>query len=332
MTKIINAPGTYVDESLEGLCLAHPSLKLVGDEGRVVVRSRPKSAGKVGIASGGGFGHLPLFCGYVGPGLLDACAVGNVFEGPTVGTSLDSILNADTGAGVLCLIGNYGGDRMNFEMAASMAEDDGIRSELVLGTDDVASATEEEKDKRRGVAGLLFAYKCAGAAAEEGRDLAEVARIARKAVDRTRTIGFALAPCLMPGRDAPAFEVAPGTVEFGMGIHGEPGLWRKPFSSAEALAEEMVDKLLAEKVSETSSRVALLVNSLGASPYEELFILHRSVRAHLADHGIEIARVMVGPFVTSMEMAGASVSLCFLDEELETMLAAPAQCPFWAVS
>ncbi|SDU32910.1 dihydroxyacetone kinase subunit DhaK [Stappia sp. ES.058] len=332
MTKIINASADYVDESLEGLCLAHPSLRIVGDEGRVVVRGRAKSAGKVGIASGGGFGHLPLFCGYVGEGLLDACAVGNVFEGPTVGTSLDSILHADTGAGVLCLIGNYGGDRMNFEMAGSMAEDDGIRSELVLGTDDVASAPEDQMEKRRGVAGLLFAYKCAGAAAEEGRDLEEVARIARKAVDRTRTIGFALAPCLMPGRDAPAFEVASGTVEFGMGIHGEPGLWRQPFSSADAIASEMVDKLMAEKVSEASSRVALLVNSLGASPYEELFILHRSVRTLLSARGIDVARVMVGPFVTSMEMAGASVSLCFLDEELDTMLAAPATCPFWTVS
>ncbi|WP_029059279.1 dihydroxyacetone kinase subunit DhaK [Stappia stellulata] len=332
MTKIINAPEAYVDESLAGLCLAHPSLRIVGDEGRVLVRSHVKSAGKVGIASGGGFGHLPLFCGYVGEGLLDACAVGNVFEGPTVGTSLDSIQQADTGAGVLCLIGNYGGDRMNFEMAGAMAADDGIRSELVLGTDDVASAPEDQMEKRRGVAGLLFAYKCAGAAAEEGRDLAEVTRIARKAVDRTRTIGFALAPCLMPGRDAPAFEVVPGTVEFGMGIHGEPGLWRKPFSSADAIASEMVDKLMAETVSETSSRVALMINSLGASPYEELFILHRSVRTLLSERGIDVARVMVGPFVTSMEMAGASVSLCFLDEELDTMLAAPATCPFWTVS
>lgn len=332
MTKIINAPAAYVDESLQGLCLAHPSLEIVGDEGRVVARAAAKPAGKVGIASGGGFGHLPLFCGYVGTGLLDACAVGNVFEGPTVGTSLDSINRASSGAGVLCLIGNYGGDRMNFEMAGEMAGDDGIETELVLGTDDVASAAESEKEKRRGVAGLLFAYKCAGAAAEEGRALKEVARIARKAVDRTRTIGFALAPCLMPGRDAPAFEVSAGTVEFGMGIHGEPGLWRKPFTTADALAEEMVDKLMAESVSKESSRVALLVNSLGASPYEELFILHGSLRRLLAARGIEVAQVMVGPYVTSMEMAGASVSLCFLDDELEAMLAAPADCPFWKVS
>lgn len=156
MTKIINAPAAYVDESLQGLCLAHPSLKIIGDEGRVVARAATKEPGKVGIASGGGFGHLPLFCGYVGAGLLDACAVGNVFEGPTVGTSLDSIARASSGAGVLCLIGNYGGDRMNFEMAGEMAGDDGIETELVLGTDDVASAPESEREKRRGVARAAF--------------------------------------------------------------------------------------------------------------------------------------------------------------------------------
>ncbi|MBO6637875.1 MAG: dihydroxyacetone kinase subunit DhaK [Roseitalea sp.] len=332
MTKIMNIASNYVDESLEGLCLAHPSLCFVGDERRVIARSQAKDRGKVGIASGGGYGHLPLFCGYVGTGLLDACAVGNVFEGPTVGSALDSIETSDGGAGTLCLIGNYGGDRMNFEMAAAMAGDNDIRTRTVLGTDDVASAGEDEADNRRGVAGLLFAYKCAGAAAEAGEDLETVTRIAQKAVDRTRTIGFALAPCLPPGRDTTAFTVEPGTVDFGMGIHGEPGLWHRPFTSADDLAMEMIDRLMAERVSGMSSKVAILVNSLGASPYEELFILYRGARRLLNERGYEESLTMVGPYVTSMEMAGASISLCFVDEELETLLAAPAGCPFWRTS
>ncbi|MBO6921974.1 dihydroxyacetone kinase subunit DhaK [Boseongicola sp. H5] len=332
MTKIMNMASDYVDESLDGLCLAHPSLRVVGEERRVVARTRPKDRDKVGIASGGGYGHLPLFCGYVGAGLLDACAVGNVFEGPTVGASLDSIQTADGGAGVLCLFGNYGGDRMNFEMAASVAADDGITTRTVLGTDDIASANEGEASNRRGVAGLLFAYKCAGAAAEAGADLETVARIAQKTVDRTRTIGFALAPCLLPGRTAPAFAVVPGSVQFGMGIHGEPGLWQRPFVSADDIAVEMIDRLLDESVSGLSSRVAILVNSLGASPFEELFILYRSARRLLENNGFATCATKVGPYVTSMEMAGASISLCFVDDELEKLLAAPANCPFWRTS
>lgn len=331
MPKIINASDAYVDEVLEGLCLAHPDLKIVGDERRVITRSKPPQSEKVGIVSGGGSGHLPLFCGYVGDGLLDACSIGNVFEGPTVGSCADAIREADRGKGVLCLFGNYGGDRMNFEMATEMVEMDGIQSSIVLGTDDVASATEEERTKRRGVAGLILAYKCAGAAADAGTDLDEVSRIAEKTVDRTRTIGFATAPCELPGAEGPSFEISQGQLEFGMGIHGEPGIWRAPMKLADAITDEMMDHLLRERPDSGDGEVAVLVNSLGATPFEELFIIYRRVSQILTQHMLRPAFRFVGPYVTSMEMAGASVSICFLDDELADLMGRPAACPFWKV-
>lgn len=331
MPKIINSPDAYVDEVLEGLCLVHPELTITGEERRVIARSQPPHSDKVGIVSGGGSGHLPLFCGYVGDGLLDACSIGNVFEGPTVGSCVDAIREADRGKGVLCLFGNYGGDRMNFKTAAEMVEMDGIQSSIVLGTDDVASATEEERSKRRGVAGLILAYKCAGAAADENAELDEVSRIAQKAVDRTRTIGFATAPCELPGAEKPSFEILPGELEFGMGIHGEPGIWRAPMKEANEIADEMMERILRERPETGNGDVAVLVNSLGATPFEELFIIYRRVSQILTEHKLRPAFRFVGPYVTSMEMAGASVSICFLDDELADLMERQASCPFWKV-
>jgi dihydroxyacetone kinase-like protein len=287
--------------------------------------------GKVGIASGGGSGHLPLFTGYVGKGLLDSCAVGNVFEGPNIGSCIDAIKLADGGEGVLLLYGNYGGDRMNFDMAAEMAGLDGIKTKTVLGTDDVASAAPEESAKRRGVAGIVYAYKIAGARAEEGADLGAVAATASSAVAATRTIGVALAPCQVPGADRPTFSLAEDEIEMGMGIHGEPGIWRDKLRSADVLAGEMVERLLAEKPPGAGGTVSILVNGLGATPLEELFILYRRVASSLNENGFEIVQPLVGNFVTSMEMAGASLSICFLDDELGRLLVAPAACPFWRV-
>lgn len=331
MPKIINSPNVYVEEVLDGLCLAHPELWVVGDEGRVIARSTAPKKDKVGIVSGGGSGHLPLFCGYVGDNLLDACSIGNVFEGPTVGSCVDAIREADQGKGVLCLFGNYGGDRMNFEMAGEMVEMDGIRSTIVLGTDDIASADAAESAKRRGVAGLIFAYKCAGAAAGADADLEDVTRIAQKAVDRTRTIGFATAPCELPGAEKPSFEIPAGQLEFGMGIHGEPGIWQAPMKQADEIADEMMQRILGERPDAGNGEVAVLVNSLGATPYEELFILYRRVSQILAANELRPTFRFVGPYVTSMEMAGASVSICFLDDELSALMGSPASCPFWKV-
>jgi dihydroxyacetone kinase-like protein len=331
MKKIINAPGDYVDEMLEGLCLAHPQLKRIGDDGRTVVHTAGMPKGRVGIATGGGSGHLPLFTGYVGDGLVDSCAVGNVFEGPSVTACEGAIRAADGGHGVLCLFGNYGGDRMNFEMAAEMVSIDGIETATVLGTDDVASGTTDEIEKRRGVAGLIFAYKAAGAMAASGAPLEEVARAARLAVDRTRTIGVALTSCQIPGADAPNFEIGDDEIEMGMGIHGEPGIWRAPLKSADELVDEMLDRLLAETPEGASGRVAVLVNSLGATPHEELYIMYRRLRQRLDKEGLTPVHSLIGPYVTSMEMGGASISLAFLDDELEALLEAPAECPFWTV-
>ena len=331
MKKLMNAPENYVDEMLDGLVAAFPSLVRDGESGRVIRRAQGMRKGKVGIVSGGGSGHLPLFTGYVGAGLLDTCSIGNVFEGPNVDSCIDAIRMADGGRGVLRLYGNYGGDRMNFDMAGEFLEDDGITTTTVLGTDDIASGTTAEKQKRRGVAGIIYAYKAAGASAEAGDDLDTVTRIAAKAVEATRTIGIALAPCRVPTSDKPTFTLADDEIEMGMGIHGEPGIWRDKLKPADAIVDEMIDRLLAERPDGTSDRVSILINSLGATPLEELLILYRHAARRLASEKIAIVRPLVGPYVTSMEMAGASISLCFLDDELDALLAAPAECPFWRV-
>lgn len=333
MKKILNNPGDYVDEMLDGLCAAHPdSYRRLGEGGRVIARAGGAVQGKVGIVSGGGSGHLPTFTGYVGRGLLDACSIGNVFAGPSVGDCVDAMRAADGGAGVLRLYGNYGGDRMNFDMAGEMLDMEGMETTSVLVADDIASATRAEKAKRRGVAGLVYAYKIAGAMADRpGATLAEVTAAAAKAVEATATIGVALTPCIVPESGKPTFAIAEDEVEMGMGIHGEPGIWRGPLKSADALAGEMLERLLADTGIGAGERVSLLVNSLGATPHEELYILYRFLARELATKGVEIAAPLVGRYATSMEMAGASITLFRLDAELESLLRAPADCPFWRV-
>jgi dihydroxyacetone kinase-like protein len=284
--------------------------------------------GKVGVVTGGGFGHLPVFAGYVGNGLLSACAVGEVFAGPPVDVCEQAIRAADGGAGVLCVLGNYGGDRMSFATACDAFEDDGGRTATVIVADDVASAPPGERAKRRGVAGMVFAFKTASAAADAGASLDEVKRLAKHTADRTRSIGVALSPCLIPGAAAPGFSVAEGQMELGMGIHGEPGIEKRPIGSATEIAKSMVDRLLADR-DEKRGRVALLVNSLGATPLEELLIVYRAAAAVLREAGVEIARRYVGHYATSMEMAGCSLTLVDLDDEIERRLAEPTDCPFW---
>jgi dihydroxyacetone kinase-like protein len=329
--KILNDPNAYVDEMLDGLCLAHPELQRRGEGGRVVARSSGAVRGKVGIVTGGGSGHLPLFLGYVGDGLLDSCAVGNVFAGPRMDDCIEAMRAADGGAGVLQLYGNYGGDRMNFDMAAEMLELDGMSVASVRVADDVASAPAAQREKRRGVAGLVLVYKVAGAKAAGGANLEAVAALARKANDACRSIGVALSPCVVPESGKASFAIGEDEVEFGMGIHGEPGIWRGALKSADVLADEMLAHLLPELAPARGDRVAVLVNSLGATPVEELYILFRRVAAALAAQGVTIVCPLVGRYATSMEMAGASLSVMKLDAELEALLAAPADCPFWSV-
>jgi phosphoenolpyruvate---glycerone phosphotransferase subunit DhaK len=332
MKKILNAPVDYVDEMLDGLAAAHPEFyRLHGESHRVVARAQPIRKGKVGVVSGGGSGHLPVFTGYVGPGLLDACAIGDVFASPSAEQMADAIRAADGGAGVLRLYGNYGGDVMNFDMAGDLVEFEDIRCTTVLLADDVASAGPEEKEKRRGVGGLVYAFKVAGAAAEAGLDLDEVTRVAQKAADSVRSIGAALSSCTVPQAGRPTFDIADDEMEMGMGIHGEPGVWRDKLRSADAIAGEMMDRLLADIPVESGGRVSVLVNSLGATPPEELYILYRTVKARLESAGATIVMPLVGRYATSMEMAGVSFTLLKLDEEMERFLMAPCDCAFWRV-
>lgn len=332
MKKLLNEPYAYVDEMLDGLCGAHPEFyRRLGATGRAVGRAAGARQGKVGVVSGGGSGHLPVFAGYVGPGLLDACAIGDVFSSPGADQMVECIQAANGGSGVLLLFGNYGGDSMNFEMAAEMAAMDDIRTETVKVADDVASAAPGERQKRRGVAGIVYAYKLAGAAAEAGGSLGEVTRVARKAVDAVRSIGVALTPCAVPSAGKPTFELGPDEMEFGMGIHGEPGVYRSALKPADAIADEMLASLLRDMPMQRGERASVLVNSLGATPPEELYILYRRVATELARQGIEIVMPLVGRYATSMEMAGASLTLCRLDDELESLLRQPCQCAFWKV-
>ena len=332
MKKILNSPQAYVDEMLDGLVTAHPeALRRLGDDGRVIARAGGAVKGKVGIVTGGGSGHLPVFLGYVGEGLLNACAVGNVFAGPRVADCQAAARAADGGAGVLQLYGNYGGDRMNFDMSQEFLELEDMQVASVRVADDVASAAPAERAKRRGVAGMVYAFKIAGARAAEGASLQEVTAAARKAADACRSIGVALTPCVVPESGKGSFSIADDEIEFGMGIHGEPGIWRGAMKTADALADEMLEHLLPELDLSRGGRVAVLVNSLGATPHEELYILYRRVAKVLGDKGVTPVMPLVGRYATSMEMAGASLTLMPLDGELERLLRAPASCPFWRV-
>ncbi|HET6239137.1 MAG TPA: dihydroxyacetone kinase subunit DhaK [Acetobacteraceae bacterium] len=332
MKKILNDPHAYVAEMLEGLVLAHPEYyQRAGSDGRVIKRPGAPIAGKVGVVSGGGSGHLPIFTGYVGTGLLDACAIGEVFASPSVDQMADAMRVANGGAGVLRLYGNYGGDCMNFDMAGDMLDLEGIASTTVLLADDVASAPAAEATKRRGVAGMVYAFKIAGAAAETRVDLETVTRIAQKASHACRSIGAALTSCTVPAAGKPTFSIGEDDMEMGMGIHGEPGVWRGKLRTADAIAAEMLDLLLADLPVARGDHVSVLVNSLGATPPEELYILYRQVAARFRDIGATIVMPLIGRYATSMEMAGVSFTLCKLDDELERLLKAPAECAFWKV-
>lgn len=330
MKKLINNPENYVDEALEGMSRAHRgAYAITGANGRVVERARRKPGGKVGVVSGGGFGHLPLFAGYVGEGLLDTCAVGHVFAGPSFDDVSESLKAADRGAGVLSVIGNYGGDSMVFGMANDMLAADGKECATVIVADDVASADKDRAETRRGVAGIVFAFKIAGAAAERGLSLAEVKTVTERAMAGCRSIGVALSGCTVPQAGQPTFELADDAIEMGMGIHGERGLWRGALRPVDEIAVEMVERLLADLEPTAGAKVAVLVNSLGATPLEELYILYRKVAHLLEGRDLKIAYSLTGEYATSMEMAGASVSLMEVDDELLALLNAPAQCPAW---
>jgi dihydroxyacetone kinase-like protein len=329
MRKLLNTPETFVDDMLEGIYAAHPDMvKMAAGDPRCFVTAKKKD-GKVGIATGGGSGHLPLFLGYVGEGILDGCAVGGVFQSPSANQMLEVTKAIDSGAGVLYIYGNYTGDIMNFDMATEMAELDDIRVLSVVGNDDVASAPKGEEHKRRGVAGIFFVYKCAGAKADELASLDEVKRIADKAAGNVRTMGFALSPCIIPEVGKPNFEIPEGEMALGMGIHGEPGIWNGKLKKADEIVDELLNPIVADLSLAKGDEVSVLINGLGATPKEELYILFRRVDQILKEKGIAVYRTYVGEFATSMEMAGASISLFKLDQELKGLLDKPANTPFF---
>jgi dihydroxyacetone kinase-like protein len=330
MKKIVNAPENFVDEFVEGILLAHPELvKTPGDDMRVMVRADAPVAGKVGIVTGGGSGHLPLFKGYVGSGLCSGVAIGNVFSSPSSDQIFQATKAVDGGAGVLYLYGNYGGDVFNFDLASDLADLEGIQTRTVLGRDDVASQPKDNKHGRRGVAGIIFAYKAAGAAAERGDSLDQVAAVAEDVVEHTATIGIGLAPTILPTTGKPSFELPDGEMEIGIGIHGEPGSRRGPLETADEIADDFVEALVADLALPEGARVAVLVNGLGATPLEELYLLYRRTHQILAGRGIEIVKKYVGEYATSLEMAGASISLLELDDARLELLNAPARSPFF---
>ncbi len=327
MRKIINDPGAFVDEVIEGLLLAHGGrLRAVDGDQRVLALTH-RRPGTVGIVTGGGFGHLPLFLGYVGDGLCAAVAVGNVFSSPSADQMLAAIRAADSGSGVLCLYGNYGGDVLNFDLACDLAAAEGIQTSTVLGIDDVLSAPLERAASRRGVAGLTLAYKVAGAAAARGDGLGAVAAAAERAVRATGTAGVGLSPTILPEAGVPTFVLADGEMEIGIGIHGEPGRRRGPLLTADEITDGLVEPILHDRRIVAGDRVAVLVNGLGATPLEELYLIYRRVSQVLSTRGVVIERRFVGEYATSLEMAGASVSLMKLDDELITLLDAPASSP-----
>jgi dihydroxyacetone kinase len=328
MQKILNDPGRFVDEMLEGVLDAHPDqLRRAGEAGAIVRVDAPV-AGKVAIATGGGSGHLPVFMGYVGEGLVDGCAIGNVFSSPSAEQMLEVTRAIHGGRGVLYLYGNYGGDVMNFELAAELAVDEGIEVTSVVASDDVASAPRGQENRRRGIAGIFFLYKIAGAKAAEGADLAAVVATVERASAGLRSMGVALSPCTIPAAGRPTFDLPAGQMEIGMGIHGEPGVRRGPLDSADSIADELVSAIADDLPYEPGDEVAVLVNGLGATPKEELYILYRRAAQLLRMRSLKIGPVWVGEYATSLEMAGASFSMLRLDDELRRLLLAPARTPF----
>ena len=325
MKKFINAVDKVEDQMIQGMVKAYPQYVRKLDCGNVVVRSHKKE-GKVALISGGGSGHEPAHGGYVGEGMLDAAVAGAVFTSPTPDQVLEGIKAVATDAGVLMVIKNYTGDVMNFEMAADMARDEGIKVAQVVVNDDVAVKDSLYTVGRRGVAGTVFVHKIAGALAETGADLEAVQAVAQKVIDNVRTMGAAIAPCTVPAAGKPGFELGEDEMEVGIGIHGEPGTHREPLKTA----DEIVDMLLAQILADldfAGSEVAVMINSAGATPLMELFILNNRVADVLAEKGIKVYKTLVGEFMTSIEMAGFSISLLKLDGQLKELLDAKADTP-----
>jgi D-erythrulose 4-kinase len=325
MTRVFDDPAEFADEALAGFAAAYPNYVAPVDGG--LVRAAASRQGQVAVVIGGGSGHYPAFAGLVGPGLATAAACGKVFASPSAGQAYRVALAAERGGGVLFSYGNYTGDRMQFGQAEQRLRAEGVDARTVVVTDDIASAPFTERDERRGIAGGLAVFKVAGAAAEAGLSMNEVERVARKANSRARTLGVAFMGCTLPGARAPLFTVPSGQMSIGLGIHGEPGVSEVPLPPASDLADLLVARLLAERPEGATGRVVVLVNGLGTVKYEELLLLFGKVATRLAEAGIEVMDAECGEFVTSLDMSGLSLTLFWIDEELESLWSAPADSP-----
>ena len=329
MKKIINNPSDFVEESIQGLVVSHPDIYSFATDNERVIKRTVKAKNKVGIVSGGGSGHLPVFTGYVGKGMLDACAVGSVFASPSVDQIASAIKNGDNGKGVLCVLGNYGGDVMNFEMACEIVKDEGIETKTIIVSDDIASASSEEKLKRRGIAGLILAFKIAGATAENGASLEEVFKITSNANSNLRTIGVAVSSCILPEVGKPTFNLDNDEIEIGMGIHGEPGIKREKLKKADILVDDLCEIIFKDFELLSKDKVSIMINSLGATPLEELYIVSKRVNEIFSKLEIDIVKSYVGRYATSLEMAGMSITVLKLNDDLSNALLDHSECPFW---
>lgn len=325
MQRILNNPDDIVDEMLKGFLKVHSDIVEATENPRVI-KAKNIPAGKTGVVTGGGSGHKPAFIGYVGKNMCDAAAVGEICSSPTAAAFLDAFRAAGQGNGVACLYGNYSGDNMNVRMAVKMAKKEGIEVKTVVANDDVASAGKEQREKRRGVAGEVLMWKAGGAKAAAGGSLDEVTAAAQKAIDNTRSVGIGLTPCTLPAVGHPNFQIEKGTMEVGIGHHGEPGIEVCKIESAKQMAKRMTDIVLPDYPFKSGDETAVLVSGLGATPVMELYVLYDEIEELLKKEGITVYKSYVGNYFTSLDMMGATLTVMKLDEELKELLDMPAAC------
>ncbi|MCI6376512.1 MAG: dihydroxyacetone kinase subunit DhaK [Clostridiales bacterium] len=327
MSKLMNQSQDFVTESLRGILKAHSRIYTCANGNVRALHLQKAAPGKVSIVTGGGYGHLPLFLGYVGEGLCDGAAVGNVFTSPSCETILDVSRAVANDAGILYLFGHYFGDCMNFEMAAEIMASEGVKTKCFMASDDLASAPREAWRERRGIAGIAFLYKIAGAAAQAGATLEEVHELVAETAERISSFGVSFSSCTLPGARQPIFEIRDGEMEIGMGIHGEPGLKREKLFTSQELARIMTERLYEEGTLAAGKQIALLLNGLGATSREELYLFYNDLETCFSQKGVSIAKPYVGEYVTSMEMSGVSVSVLPLNERLSQYMEAGACAP-----
>ena len=327
MKKLINAPDAVVREALEGMEAAHGDRIRVSYDPAFIVRADAPVSGKVGIVSGGGSGHEPMHGGFVGRGMLDAACPGEVFTSPTPDQMLEATKAVNGGAGVLHIVKNYTGDVMNFEMAADLGQTEGIEVQSVVTNDDVAVEDSLYTAGRRGVGITVVAEKICGAAADEGRSLAEVADICRRVNGQGRSMGMALTACITPGSGEPSFDLPDNEMEIGIGIHGEPGRYREPLGPASQIVERLATAVVEDLPYQSGDRVLAFVNGMGGTPLIELYIVYRELDRFLQERGVTIERQLIGNYITSLEMAGCSITLLKLDDELTRLWDAPVDTP-----